>query len=474
MQRIAVSFLSLLLIRFWFWCRQTMSRARELHAEMFPTFMSRPTSAVSTKMFSDSVSSTPMHPNAPIAHHGRPFPISRPSTASGTATPAESLAPMEPALREEPVQYSVVLNPVPDEALQYYARARQSTYKMREHLSFDHAKSGGYQRPGSPLQRGGLYRSGLFGKPITTVLWGPASVPHSVEISPHLKHLRHADADGHAGSRPVSATKRQLSPLTLGGTGGGGAPRPASAAQGRGGGKVEGGSSSPRSPRSPRSPLTLRSPRSPAGSEAASASAPGSMLSSPRAADHPARAPLEATSGSVGGGGGFGGFGGGGGGGGGDGGERLTSSRAIYEALRVPPPRGSRLTPVRLLRASWIIAQAREVRKAKKMGSGPFARKELQRLILKRRQEMPEEAFMSETDVERLHPPGGAAAHRVAVFAASYAWRTEQHPDPEVRCALSLTPNQRSVHVHVHVHVCRLSCGASLVHAPHVVVPAPP
>ena len=84
--------------------------------------------------------------------------------------------------------------------------------------------------------------------------------------------------------------------------------------------------------------------------------------------------------------------------------------------------------PVRLLRLSWLLEQARG------------------RAVLKRRQELPEEAFLSEAEVRAL-PRGhvGRACETcgclmtddlradkpLRIIAISYGWLTPEHPDPE-------------------------------------------
>ena len=83
--------------------------------------------------------------------------------------------------------------------------------------------------------------------------------------------------------------------------------------------------------------------------------------------------------------------------------------------------------PVRLLRLSWLLEQARG------------------RAVLKRRQELPEEAFLSEAEVRAL-PRGHVgrecetcgcgstdnfrADKPLRIIAISYGWLTPEHPDP--------------------------------------------
>ena len=84
--------------------------------------------------------------------------------------------------------------------------------------------------------------------------------------------------------------------------------------------------------------------------------------------------------------------------------------------------------PVRLLRLSWLLQQARR------------------RAVLPRRQELPEEAFLSEAEVRAL-PRGHVgkdcetcgcgmtddqrADKPLRIIAISYGWLTPEHPDPE-------------------------------------------
>jgi len=84
--------------------------------------------------------------------------------------------------------------------------------------------------------------------------------------------------------------------------------------------------------------------------------------------------------------------------------------------------------PVRLLRLSWLLEQARG------------------RAVLKRRQELPEEAFLSEAEVRAL-PRGhvGRACETcgclmtddlradkpLRIIAISHGWLTAEHPDPK-------------------------------------------
>ena len=83
--------------------------------------------------------------------------------------------------------------------------------------------------------------------------------------------------------------------------------------------------------------------------------------------------------------------------------------------------------PVRLLRLSWLLQQARR-------GA-----------VLPRRQELPEEAFLSEAEVRALPrghvgkdcetcgcmPDDQRADKPLRIIAISYGWLTPEHPDPD-------------------------------------------
>ena len=107
-------------------------------------------------------------------------------------------------------------------------------------------------------------------------------------------------------------------------------------------------------------------------------------------------------------------------------GELFFKPEKMYSLMR----RGSdgSPAPVRLLRLSWLLKQARR-------GA-----------VLPRRQELPEEAFLSEAEVRAL-PRGHVGQYfetcgclmtddqradkPLRIIAISYGWLTPEHPDPE-------------------------------------------
>ena len=106
-------------------------------------------------------------------------------------------------------------------------------------------------------------------------------------------------------------------------------------------------------------------------------------------------------------------------------GEIFFKPEKMYSLMR----RGSdgSPAPVRLLRLSWLLKQARR------------------RAVLPRRQELPEEAFLSEAEVRAL-PRGHVgqpfetcgwcmtdhlADKPLRILAISYGWLTPEHPDPD-------------------------------------------
>ena len=107
-------------------------------------------------------------------------------------------------------------------------------------------------------------------------------------------------------------------------------------------------------------------------------------------------------------------------------GELFFKPEKMYSLMR----RGSdgSPAPVRLLRLSWLLKQARR------------------RAVLPRRQELPEEAFLSEAEVRALprgHVGEGGetcgcnmtdekrADKPLRILAISYGWLTPEHPDPD-------------------------------------------
>ena len=106
----------------------------------------------------------------------------------------------------------------------------------------------------------------------------------------------------------------------------------------------------------------------------------------------------------------------------GDGLARLTSASALYEALR--PPSNGKPTPTRLLRVSWFLERAEAMREARglsqaKEADRAYRRYQMNTLALPRRQELPEEAFISGTELTELQPHGFVSENRLAVFAVS-------------------------------------------------------
>ena len=130
----------------------------------------------------------------------------------------------------------------------------------------------------------------------------------------------------------------------------------------------------------------------------------------------------------------------------GGGGCRLCSIGSLYRAL-APPPAGV-LQPTRLLRSSWLLSRAIDLRAAKShlsqllelVGGGggdlstarevELARRAICRLALPRRQELPEEAFIDAAELQRVAPISFVGEHRAPIIAVSATWRTASHPDP--------------------------------------------
>ncbi len=100
--------------------------------------------------------------------------------------------------------------------------------------------------------------------------------------------------------------------------------------------------------------------------------------------------------------------------------HNLCVPESIYRALRPASP--GALVPVQLVRATWIRQRAAEMRAATEAGDSAA----LRALIICRRQEMPEDAFISADELQAIPAPRG----RVAVGAVSYCWETRAHPDP--------------------------------------------
>ena len=123
-----------------------------------------------------------------------------------------------------------------------------------------------------------------------------------------------------------------------------------------------------------------------------------------------------------------------------DPGDRLSQPKYLYDALRPPTSSASsmvgmtaatgkmanELAPVRLLRSSWVLKMAEQLQRAKARGNI----KEVRQLALRRRQEMPNEAYLSAEECERLHPHGWAGQLRVAILAVSHCWRTNEQYVP--------------------------------------------
>ena len=112
---------------------------------------------------------------------------------------------------------------------------------------------------------------------------------------------------------------------------------------------------------------------------------------------------------------------------------RLTTASALFDALR--PPAEGRVTPTRLLRLTWLLERARELRAARQkpgcVRGTKYFKYVHEQLSVPRRQDLPEEAFISPSELSALTPRGFVKDHRIAVFAISHTWRTADHADPE-------------------------------------------
>ena len=111
---------------------------------------------------------------------------------------------------------------------------------------------------------------------------------------------------------------------------------------------------------------------------------------------------------------------------------RVAKPAAFYAAMKPLEPGGA--APFRFLKGSWIREQAKKIRKAKEDGDEAA----LKSLAIKFRQEMPEEAFMTVEEVERLSGTINDIFKRLAAAAVSYCWETREHPDPECNSFLAL------------------------------------
>ena len=111
---------------------------------------------------------------------------------------------------------------------------------------------------------------------------------------------------------------------------------------------------------------------------------------------------------------------------------RAKTPAAFYAAMKPIEPGGA--ATFRFLKGSWIRKHAKKIRKAKKRGD----KKALKNLAIKFRQEMPEEAFMTVEEVERLSGTLEGHYKRLAAAAVSYCWETREHPDPECNSFLAL------------------------------------
>ena len=122
-----------------------------------------------------------------------------------------------------------------------------------------------------------------------------------------------------------------------------------------------------------------------------------------------------------------------------DGLVRLTSASSLYEALR--PPHKDGLPRTRLLRGSWVLARAEEMRHVHALGQRTdaeraYRKSKMAHLALPRRQDLPEEAFIGTTELHELAPHGFVFEARAAILAVSYVWQDAEHADPEGRVLL--------------------------------------
>ena len=103
-----------------------------------------------------------------------------------------------------------------------------------------------------------------------------------------------------------------------------------------------------------------------------------------------------------------------------------TEPEAIFKALEATT---TAIAPVKLLRASWVIARAAKLKAA--------APAERAGLALPRRQQLEAEepsAFLSLTELKALprehNPENPSKQGKLALGCASYCWLTPEHPDP--------------------------------------------
>ena len=99
-----------------------------------------------------------------------------------------------------------------------------------------------------------------------------------------------------------------------------------------------------------------------------------------------------------------------------------TDVASIFAALQ--PKAAGKLAPVKLLRSSWIVTRAAQLRAA-------TTDDERRLLRLPRRQDLERDepnAFMSSEELEAL--PRNRQTGSLALGASSYCWLSPQHPDP--------------------------------------------
>lgn len=125
---------------------------------------------------------------------------------------------------------------------------------------------------------------------------------------------------------------------------------------------------------------------------------------------------------------------------------RAATPAAFYAALRPLEPDGQ--PPFKLLSSKWVLKRAKQLREAKERGDTAAVRE----LAIKRRQELPEEAFLTADEVEMLSEEIPDWCGRIAAAAVSYCWETREHPDPEGNTLLALADAIQECHRKKHKH----------------------
>ena len=116
----------------------------------------------------------------------------------------------------------------------------------------------------------------------------------------------------------------------------------------------------------------------------------------------------------------------------------------LYDALRPLEPGGQ--APMALLKATWIVAQGKKLRAAKKRRDADAVRA----LAIKPRQQMEADvpdAYMTLDEVKKHSKKIDSYNRRLAAGGVSYCWETREHPDPEGNSLLALADAIEECHL---------------------------